>query len=149
MGSCELEHRRGRWLAPTEFAGLLEEVYDTLLRQGPSAGDSPGHIVLGCRDSDREIYCTTEWSRLAGRPFASTEEQAKEKLWMWLKKQASVPTERRQGAGTDPVTTPSATTDPAVCNAKSILIRGEVEAVEWLRMRGYIIALPYASPDGP
>ena len=68
---------------------------------------------------------------------------------MWLKKQASVPTERRRGAGTDPVTTPSATTDPTVCNAKSILIRGEVEAVEWLRMRGYIIALPYASPDSP
>ena len=137
MGSCELEHRRGRWLAPTEFAGLLEEVYNTLLRQGPSAGDGPGHIVLGCRNSDREIYCTTEWSRLAGRPFASTEEQAKEKLWMWLKKQASVPTERRQGASTDPITTPSATTDPTVCNttdtslrSESILMRSEVEAVE-------------------
>ena len=61
-----------------QFAGLLEEVYDTLLRQRPSAGDSPFHIVLGCHDSDREICCATERSRLAGRPFASTEEQAKE-----------------------------------------------------------------------
>ena len=75
---------------------------------------------------------------------------------MWLKKQASVPTERRQGAGTDPITTPSATTDATVSDAtdtslrpESILMRSEVEAVEWLRMRSYIIALPYASPDSP
>ena len=80
MGTCELEHKRGRWLAPTEFTGLLEEVYDTLLRQGPRTGDGPGYIILGCPDSDREICCATEWSRLAGRPFASTEEQVKEKL---------------------------------------------------------------------
>ena len=28
-------------------------------------------------------------------------------------------------------------------------MRGEVEAVEWLRIRSYIIALPYALPDSP
>lgn len=171
MGSCELEHRSGRWLAPAEFAGLLEEVYDTLLRQRPSAGDSPFHIVLGCHDSDREICCATERSRLAGRPFASTEEQAKEKLWMWLKKQASASTKRRPDTDADPVTTSPvvtdctagspATTDSAVCDATdapsadtslqsgSVLLTTEVEAVEWLRTRGYVIAPPYASPNGP
>jgi hypothetical protein len=82
MGSCELEHRRGRWLAPTGFAGLLEEVYDTLLRQRPGTEDESNHIILGCDDSDREIYYAIELKRLTGRPFASTEEQAKEKLWM-------------------------------------------------------------------
>jgi hypothetical protein len=80
---------------------------------------------------------------------------------MWLKKQAS----------TDPVTTSPvvadctagspATTDSAVRDAteahptdtplrsESILARTEVEAVEWLRTRGYVIAPPYASPNGP
>jgi hypothetical protein len=52
-------------------------------------------------------------------------------------------------------------TDSAVYNAtqahptdtplrsESILARTEVEAVEWLRTRGYVIAPPYASPNGP
>jgi hypothetical protein len=172
MGSCELEHRRGRWLAPTEFAGLLEEVYDTLLRQRPSGEDESNHIILGCHDSDKEIYCATERSRLTRRPFASTEEQAKEKLWMWLKKQASTeahPTDSAVHNATEALPTDSAVhsatealpTDSAVYNAteahptdtplrsESILARTEVEAVEWLRTRGYVIAPPYASPNGP
>jgi hypothetical protein len=33
--------------------------------------------------------------------------------------------------------------------SESILARTEVEAVEWLRTRGYVIAPPYASPNGP
>jgi hypothetical protein len=172
MGSCELEHRRGRWLAPAELAGFLEEVYETLLRQRLSAGDGPNYIVLGCHDSDKEIYCATERSRLTGRPFASTEEQAKEKLWMWLKKRASASTERKQDTDAEPVTTSPvvaadrtaggpATAGSAVCDAtgalsadaslrsESILARTEVEAVEWLRTRGYVVAPPYASPNGP
>jgi hypothetical protein len=54
-----------------------------------------------------------------------------------------------------------ATADSAVCDAtdalsadtslrsESIPARTEVEAVEWLRTRGYVVALPYASPNGP
>jgi hypothetical protein len=156
MGSYELEHRRGRWLAPAEFAGLLEEVYETLLRQRPSVEGNPDCIILGCHDSDKEIYCATEWSRLTGRPFASTEEQAKEKLWMWLKKQAS--TERRQDTGGPETTDPAIRDATDATNALSadsslqfepILVKTEVEAVEYLRARGYIIAPPYASLNGP
>jgi hypothetical protein len=162
MGSYELEHRRGRWLAPAEFAGLLEEVYETLLRQRPSVKDNPDYIILGCHDSDKEIYCATERSRLTGRPFASTEEQAKEKLWMWLKKQASAERREDTDADADCTTTGGpATTDPAIRDAtdtlsadsllqsEPILAKTEVEAVEYLRARGYAIAPPYASPNGP
>ena len=190
MGSYELKYRRGRWLVPTEFAGLLDEVYDTLLRQRPDAEN----IILGCEDSDREIYCAIEPKRLTGRPFAFTEEQAKEKLWMWRKKPASTehvrdtdascittnptvhnPTDSMttdsvtsDSATTDPITTDSVTTDstthdadPTIHNAtrapsadpllqsKPIPTTTEVEQVRCLRARGYVIALPYTSPNGP
>lgn len=185
MGSYELKYRRGRWLVPTELAGLLDEVYDTLLRQRPDAEN----IMLGCEDSDREIYCAIEPKRLTGRPFALTEEQAKEKLWMWRRKPVSTEHRRDTDAGcittnptdsvttdsvnsdsatTDPITTDSVTTDstthdadPTIHNAtrapsadsslqsKPIPTTTEVEQVRCLRARGYIIALPYTSPNGP
>jgi hypothetical protein len=75
---------------------------------------------------------------------------------MWLKKQAS--TERRQDTGGPETTDPAIRDATDATNALSadsslqfepILVKTEVEAVEYLRARGYIIALPYASLNGP
>ena len=61
------------------------------------------NIILGYKDSDREIYYTIELKRLTRRPFTLTKEQAKKKLQIQRRKLVS--TKYRQDTNTSYITT--------------------------------------------
>jgi hypothetical protein len=147
----ELEYSAGRWLAPLE---LVDELYDTLLRL-PAKGQNH-YITLASRDSDVEICCATKQSRFVKEPYAYTEAQAKSKLSAWRDERDSSrckscdqginswsPVLERTAAST------ASKSSTAPNSSKSLPAATEIEAVRFLRERGYVVAPPCPSVTEP
>jgi len=144
----ELEYSAGRWLAPLE---LVEELYDALLRL-PAKGQNH-YITLASRDSDVEICCATKQSRTVKEPYAYTEAQAKSKLSTWRDERDSScckSSDRGSNSGS-PAIEPAAVSTASITpnSPKSLPSTTEIEAVRFLRERGYVVAPPCPSVTEP
>ena len=143
MEALGLTERKGRWQPEdpdnpsAAVIEVVEALHDTLLRYRSTRSDN--HIILlgGCGNDAPEIHCALKQSHIFQRPFAATEQEAKNKLLAWLEKQQLEQHDRR--SGTQAPTSPDDTTVVSSIAPEPPFAATEADAVRALRQRGYHI----------
>ena len=127
---------------------VVEALYDALLRYYSTQSNNYITLLGGCGDDAPEIHCALKQSRIFHKPFAATEQDAKERLSAWLEKERLE--QYDQASGTQPphiergaercvldaTISPDAITPVASEPPFAIT---EADAVQALRQRGYHI----------
>lgn len=153
MEALGLMEKKGRWQpedpdSPSAaMVEVVEALHDTLLRNRLTRPD--GYITLlgGCGDDAPEIHCALKQSHAFQKPFAATEQEAKNKLLAWLEKQQLE--QHGRGLGTqapallnDTIAVPSVAQEPPFAAT-------EADAIQALRQRGYHIFHGSITPPPP